>query len=149
MILHKYKSLVFRVYISNLKVQTVDQIIEHDIHTEYLWRLNYIYIYIYILFFYFLDDYKVCWSTISAQSSTKYFSPISKIVFFKKIYKIWSPNIFQYEVIFNGLDLSFWISNSRYGHVSWEILYFTKHHSLTIWNLIIKGISIWRSCLMA
>jgi hypothetical protein len=34
MIFAKYKSLMFRIHISILKIQTVDQIIEHDLHIK-------------------------------------------------------------------------------------------------------------------
>jgi hypothetical protein len=39
-------------------------------------------------------------------------------------------------MIFNGLDRPFELSNSRYIHEVREVLWFTKHHNLTIYMYI-------------
>jgi hypothetical protein len=37
--------------------------------------------------------------------------------------------------MFNSLDQPFGLSNLRYEREVWEILYFTKHHSLTLFRI--------------
>jgi hypothetical protein len=41
---------------------------------------------------------------------------------------------FDMKMMFNGFDRLFELSNLRYGCEAQEILYFTKHHSLTIYR---------------
>jgi hypothetical protein len=39
---------------------------------------------------------------------------------------------FNIKIMFDGLDQSFGLSNSKYGPETREILYFTKYHNLTV-----------------
>jgi hypothetical protein len=113
MVLREVQNLPYFASVSRIwKFKRSIQTIEHDLHIELSLEIK---------FYFFLNFFTIF------QMSTK-----SLVLDGAKIVRSanFVPNM---KIMFNGLDRPFKLSNLRYGCEAREILYFAKHHSLTIY----------------
>jgi hypothetical protein len=127
------KSLVFCVHISDLKVQTDDS--NRRTWSPYWSIFGDQIIYIFWIFCYFLDEYKIIsfgWCKNHWINKLCTHLKNSKF-FFKKNINFGLQRYFIINIIFNGLNRLLGLLNSKYGREAEEILWFAKHHSLTLY----------------